>query len=119
MSYIGVMSFMIFPEIINGEYSTSEGENKLANKYSWNALCKMDATSGNVTGKNCDISIQRQNSTFDVYAKLTNYSWIRKSLNDKVVFSIGQIMGGGYWSQSTIPILLTNIPTSITVSISL
>ena len=117
INYIGTISFLIFPVSINGESITLQEENKLINKYAWNALCRAHSNSLYFTGTNCDVDIKKTNSSLDIYAKLTNFTWVRKSLNDKVVFRIGQILGGGYWSQNTIPIIITNIPTTLTIEL--
>ena len=100
---------MIFPVSIDGSPVNLEEENKLVNKYAWNAMCRVQSNSFVFTGTGCDITVQKTNASYDLYAKLTNFLWVRKSLNDKVVFRIGQILGGGYWSQNTIPIIITNI----------
>ena len=107
----------MFPINIAGKSIPLDEENGLSMKYSFGSTCKFLNNSGSFSS-DCDFSSYQKGSSFVLRIFFWNFRWKKSTINEKVIFRIGQMLVGDYGSKTGLPILMTNVPSRLDVFIS-
>lgn len=104
----------MFPTNIAGKDIPLNEENGYINKYSCSPTCKFLNNSGSYTS-DCSFAAYQTNSSLTLTINFWNFRWKKSTINEKVIFRVGQMLGGDYWSIKGVPILMTNVPSTLNV----
>lgn len=107
---------MILPASINGQSIPLNSQCFIALKYSDMALCYANLLMGgfSTTNSMCKITSNATDNNTIFTVEFTYFKWSKKVTNDKIILQVGQMFGGNS-SISTLPILVTTVPSTLDV----